>query len=739
MKKINILLVFLLFTVLITPSLFANLINQNLPRDTEQIRPVTISHVEGDAGIWVVVTKKDYPLQDRKIECYSMNRMNRSSDDISNNYNLVGEYKTNQDGVIYTRLKTGSAYKFVDVLTNTEVHFHVDQTFPQMVQLVIFNEVVPIGNSILSISTRDNSSFNGIPFSTISIYDEKTGELVLQRDTDEAGRLRIRTFNVGNYTFTASARGYESVKLYDLKIVEGVNNIDFIMNKSETIENTAGIKITIKDKNSLEEIPLTEVLVYNEKGSVVYKDITDRSGFLYIKSLDKGNYTFVFNARGYQSHKIEHKLYQNDSLEVYLTSVNYQPPVVSEYGKLKIQVTDSLSTRPMSFVSVNLYSYEKGESVSYGSTFTDDFGIAYFEEFPLNIDVTIKVESEGYNGFKKVLNYNQEYNSLQVRLTKEGLEPVISIDDKVNLRILVNDINEDPLSRANIEIISNDSRQGTLTDQSGTAIFSNLSSRKLYTIIISKEGYEPIKKTNIRFREDFTITFNLNKIDDLIDNTSYVKVLVLDRESQTPLQNVDVSFTGVDTRTLYSSAITDEFGVAYFKSIPLNKNIRINSNAKGYDFFSREIIFSKEYDSFEVRLRKTDYSAIERDIVRQASRETSRDQLNERNNSNFQGLGNGVSQSSVSISNIDNSNVYSDIEDKRYYQTNSQVEIELIDFEKAIENNNMSSERIVSQPEIVNLNGEPTYIFQIREQRKLFNIIPMGQKIMYRAVSAIYE
>ncbi len=736
MKKIKITSVFLILALMfITPNILAN---ENLNNAPERVTSNT-SPVITDAGVWVVVTNENYPLKDRKIESYIINSDQESV--------FVDRYVTNQDGVIYTRLKTGYRYKFVDVLTNTETSLQIDQTFPQIVSLSINN--TSQGNTSLTVSVKDNVTLQGIPFVIVSAYDTVTGNLVLQERTNENGRLQVNNFREGIYTFVLSARGYNSIRLQNTKILENIENTLNLTLEPLQSNNTFSIKTVIKDKETERAVPFTEVLVYNEKGSVVYKDVSDQTGLLYIQNIEAGTYTFVLSARGYQTNKIREEILKDTSLEFYLESLDVLLPEEQEYGKLKVLVIDSVLERPIPLVNLSVLpdsvriqeslreqnQVQNNNSVSntslnnnyravslqtlvdtsslpvFNSFLTDEYGVAYFNQIPLNKDMSLRVNVEGYQTYTRNVTFNQEYNSLEIRLVKEGtVQP-----EMLMIKIQVKDDTQKIIPLVNLELISENSKQRTTTDRYGQAIFENLSSRETYTLIVSKEGYETIKKTDLRFRFDTRLDFNLNRLSQEND-VGYLKVLVIDRTTQKPLTNASVNLTGIFEKILYGSAVTDEFGVAYFKNIPLNKNIQITSNYRGYDSFSREVNFKEEYNSFEIRLTKINLENVERDILRQ-----------EEYSSSLTG--------SLNISNIESSRVYKDFEDRKYYE--GEEVIEIVDFETILKDRNISEDRVVSEPELVYVNGDLTYVYRIKEQRRLFNFINIGEKVVYNASPAV--
>lgn len=301
-KKYKLGIVFVLLTLLLVPSAFA----QNTSDTSEVI---------DTAGIWLAVTKDDFPLENRRVECYSINEAGVSY--------LVGRYVTDENGVVYSRQRTGSLYKFVDVRTQTKHYFQVDETFPQMVHLAIFDEDDILENSSLNIITRDKDN-NRIGNVAIRAFSDEDGSLVLRDRTDKHGRLFVKDFTPGTYTFTAFKDGYASLKLHSIDITpNSITDLEFIMEEVEDTEK-ASLKVEVVDKQTNRPLKNTRVSVVDLRDRIIYgTGVTDDRGRVFIEDLPLGeNVKIVVSKKDYSEHTERKRLEVRNYLDVELSREN---------------------------------------------------------------------------------------------------------------------------------------------------------------------------------------------------------------------------------------------------------------------------------------------------------------------------------------------------------------------------------------------------------------------------------
>ena len=301
-KKYKLGIVFVLLTLLLIPSAFA----QNTSDTSEVI---------DTAGIWLAVTKDDYPLKNRAVECYSVNEAGVSY--------LVGRYVTDDNGVVYSRQRTGSLYKFVDVRTQTKHYFQVDETFPQMVHLAIFDEDDILENSSLNIITRDKDN-NRIGNVAIRAFSDEDGSLVLRDRTDEHGRLFVKDFTPGTYTFTAFKEGYKPLKLHSIEILPGsIADIEFLMEEVEDVEK-ASLRVSVIDKDTNLPLKNSRVSVVDLRDRIIYgTGVTDDKGIVFIEDLPLGETVkIVVSKKDYSEHIERKRLEVRNYLDVELSREN---------------------------------------------------------------------------------------------------------------------------------------------------------------------------------------------------------------------------------------------------------------------------------------------------------------------------------------------------------------------------------------------------------------------------------
>lgn len=212
--------------------------------------------------------------------------------------NLLGQYETDQNGVIYIADLDPGDYSFVEItaapyyqLDSTPVDFSIQADQIAVLELSKENTFISVG--LTKTDDFDSSILiTGVPFR----LEDSDGNIIYDRlETDQNGRIEVAGLLPGEYRFIE----LEPAPHY----LPDETPVDFevVANQIETLELTKENRLIpgaidllkVDDKSGKPLAGAVFRLIY-ENGLVVYDDlITDENGRLFIDNLRPGNYELV--------------------------------------------------------------------------------------------------------------------------------------------------------------------------------------------------------------------------------------------------------------------------------------------------------------------------------------------------------------------------------------------------------------------------------------------------------------
>ena len=211
---------------------------------------------------------------------------------------LLGEYTTDQNGIIYVADLEPGDYEFVEIaaapyyqLDPTPVDFNIRADQIAVLELSKENTFISVG--LTKTDDFDSSILiTGVPFR----LEDSDGNIIYDRlETDQNGRIEVAGLLPGEYRFIE----LEPAPHYLLD--ETPVDFEVVADQIETLELTKENRLIpgaidllkVDDKSGKPLAGAVFRLIY-ENGLVVYEDlITDENGRLFIDNLRPGNYELV--------------------------------------------------------------------------------------------------------------------------------------------------------------------------------------------------------------------------------------------------------------------------------------------------------------------------------------------------------------------------------------------------------------------------------------------------------------
>ena len=228
-----------------------------------------------------------------------INKKNHDEDNLSNaifkvysiNDLLIGEYTTNEDGIIVLNDLSKGRYYFKEIEAPIGYDINHDNVYFEINEDNLENNITVYDSKIvgkLIINKRDKDNMQGIPNTKINVYDSNNN-LIKELITNKYGYVQI-DLEYGKYYYqeVESAEGYE--------LDNSINEIDIIKSKtySETIYNKnikGNLIIQKKDSDTNEYLSDAKINIYDSNMNLINKEITNRGGNISIE-LEYGKYYY---------------------------------------------------------------------------------------------------------------------------------------------------------------------------------------------------------------------------------------------------------------------------------------------------------------------------------------------------------------------------------------------------------------------------------------------------------------
>lgn len=302
-----------------------------------------------DDPVLVLTNKKKPGLVIEKLDAETLKPMKGTAFAVYKDTTLIGEYKTDADGLIeLTDLEPGT-YTVKELKTDSS---HIVQGCPQSIELlagrsahlIFYNKTKP-GIGITKIDAETKKPLAGAVFR----IEKLDGSFTKDYTTDRNGEIDLADLEPGAYTVTETTapEGY------------------VIDTASRTFEATAGgsvqliftntrkptLKVTKIDSNTGKALDGAVIRISNLSGSLAVDKTTNADGAIFLENLEEGIYSVqeITAPKGYllndELHHVEVKAGINNELVI----SNTKKP------SLTIKKFDSLTGKPMANIRFEVY------------------------------------------------------------------------------------------------------------------------------------------------------------------------------------------------------------------------------------------------------------------------------------------------------------------------------------------------------------------------------------------------
>lgn len=302
-----------------------------------------------DDPVLVLTNQKKPGLVIEKLDAETLKPMKGTTFAVYKDTTLIGEYKTDADGLIeLTDLEPGT-YTVKETKTDSS---HIVQGCPQSVELVagksahliFFNQSKP-GIGITKIDAETKKALADAVFR----IEKLDGSFTKDYTTDRNGEIDLADLEPGAYTVTETAAPEGYVIDSESRTFEAIagESVQLIFT------NTKKPNLTVKklDADTLKPLSGAVIRIANLSGSMTVDKTTDSNGEIVLEGIDEGIYTVqeITAPSGYllndEIRHIEVKAGTNNSVVI----ANTRKP------SLTIKKYDSLTGKPMADTKFEVY------------------------------------------------------------------------------------------------------------------------------------------------------------------------------------------------------------------------------------------------------------------------------------------------------------------------------------------------------------------------------------------------
>jgi len=251
-----------------------------------------------------------------------------------------------------------------------------------------FNDILENKPTEVEFEKLDFTNSEGVPGAEITIYNED-GSVYISGITDSEGKFKIYNIPVGKYTFkeTYCPAGYQiNTTIFEFEILADGTIVGDTTITDEPTEWT----ITKTDITGEKTLPGATIVIYDEQGNEVFRDVTAEDGTVTATYLKPGKYTFkeIYACDSYALNVgvFEFEIDENGN-------ITGDDTITDELTKLEIFKTNELG-EPMADVKFGVYDLD-GNLVMEGTT--DENGYLAFVGLAHNDYVVKEISTwDGY-------------------------------------------------------------------------------------------------------------------------------------------------------------------------------------------------------------------------------------------------------------------------------------------------------------------------------------------------------
>lgn len=384
-----------------------------------------------DDPVLVLTNEKKPGLVIEKLDAETLKPMKGTTFAVYKDTVLIGEYKTDADGLIELPDLEPGTYTVKEIKTDSS---HVVQGCPQSVELVagksahliFFNQTKP-GIGITKIDAETKKPLADAVFR----IEKLDGSFTKDYTTDRNGEIDLSDLEPGAYTVTETAAPEGYVIDTASRTFEAIagGSVQLIF----TNTRKPSLKITKIDANTGKALTGAVIRISNLSGSLAVDKTTNADGEIFLDNLEEGIYTVqeIIAPKGYLLNDELHHMEVKAGINNELVIANTKKP------SLTIKKYDSLTGKPMANVRFEVYrdtllvgTYDTnaaGEILLYDlelGTYTvkeiasDDGHIV--NSTPQSIEIT---ENSGEKAILVFLNDQKPYLRL-VKLDSDSMKPL---------------------------------------------------------------------------------------------------------------------------------------------------------------------------------------------------------------------------------------------------------------------------------------------------------------------------